>query len=432
MKQETIREYRRKLSPLLPRYLRESGKGYRDGMILCPRCGKAAFFWEGRGPYGEGIWRCPDCGSTGDTLDYVMLEIPSYDEAAAVRHIHRTLGMKITTLETVSAGELLRMQLPKQQFLVEGLLGRGLYILSGASKIGKSWLVLDLADKVSRGAPFFGRRTRACPVLYVSLEDTRARLQNRLSLVTEGEPGPVHLATEAELMNHGFEEQLSGFLQEQPKVKLVIIDTLQKIRELGRDNYSYAGDYAVTGALKSLADRFDLTMLLVHHNRKQDSLDPVDRISGTNGISGGVDGFWLLNKRARNSGDAILTVGGRDLEDQNLDLHFDKDRKRWACLGEHSEGVTFTSELLEKTAELAQKGWQGNATQLQAALDLPETDPCILMRQLNAAEDVLEKKYGVTLERSRSSRGRSVSLYRSREAVTDDASDRYRGGTDAS
>ena len=145
-----------------------------------------------------------------------------------------------------------------------------------------------------------------------------------------------------------------------------------------------------------------------------------------------MDGFWLLNKRARNSCDAILTVGGRDLEDQNLDLRFDKDRKRWACLGEHYEGVTFTSELLEKTAELAQKGWQGNATQLQAALDLPETDPSIIMRQLNAAEDVLEKKYGVTLERSRSSRGRSISLYRSREAVTDDASDRYRGGTDAS
>lgn len=420
MNQETIQANRRKFRPLLPRYLREAGKDYRDGMIRCPNCGELAFFREDLGPYGEGGWSCRHCGKGGDTLDYVMLENSSFDESAAIRYLHRVLGLKITTLETVSAGELLRMKLPRQQFLVEGLLGKGLYIFSGASKIGKSWLVLDLANKISRGEPFWGRRTHACPVLYVSLEDTRARLQDRLSQVTAGEPGPVYLATEAELMNHGFEEQLSSFLKENPAVKLVIVDTLQKIRELGRENYSYAGDYAVTGVLKNLADRYDLTMLLVHHNRKQDSLDPLDRVSGTAGIAGGADGYWLLNKRSRSSSDAILTVGGRDLEDQSLDLRFDKESKRWDCLGQNVNGVGFTRELLEKTAELAQQGWQGSATQLQTALALDGMEPSQLSRQLNAAKGVLKKEYGVSLESCRTARARSLELRKTGEPMTDD------------
>lgn len=426
MEKTTIQAYRRKLRPLLPRYLLAAGKGYRDGMLRCPRCGKSGFYREDLGPYGEGGWYCHDCNAAGDTLDYVMLENPSYDESAAIRHIYRVLGLKITTLETVCASDLLRMQLPEQQFLVDGLLGKGLYLLSGASKIGKSWMVLDLANRISKGEEVFGRQTHPCPVLYVSLEDTLARLQERLGQVTGGKPGPVYLSTEAELMNHGFEEQLVTFLEAHREVKLVIIDTLQKIRELGRENYSYAGDYAVTGVLKELADRYGLTMLLVHHNRKQDSLDPLDKISGTSGIAGGVDGYWLLNKRSRSSSDAILTIGGRDLEDQSLELRFDKERKQWQYLGLYTGSAAVSRELLEKTADLADKNWSGTMTELQTALDLGEMAPAQLGRQLSAAEACLKRDYGVNLEKNRSNTARTVSFTRDTSPVTGDSGERPR------
>ena len=53
-------------------------------------------------------------------------------------------------------------------------------------------------------------------------------------------------------MGKGFEEQITGFLLEHPSVKFIIVDTLQKVRQLRADQYSYAGDYEVISQMKSL------------------------------------------------------------------------------------------------------------------------------------------------------------------------------------
>lgn len=48
---------------------------------------------------------------------------------------------------------------------------------------------------------------------------------------------------------------------------LVIVDTLQKVREMMGEAYSYAGDYEVTGQLKEFADRHNTCILVVHHRK---------------------------------------------------------------------------------------------------------------------------------------------------------------------
>ena len=55
------------------------------------------------------------------------------------------------------------------------------FTLTGAPKVGKSWLVLWLANQVSKGEPVWGLKTEKCGVLYISLEDTFQRMQQRLS-----------------------------------------------------------------------------------------------------------------------------------------------------------------------------------------------------------------------------------------------------------
>ena len=133
--------------------------------------------------------------------------------ADAIRHIQRTLGERITELDAVNANDLMDTEFPPTGFLIEKLLGKGVYILAGASKIGKSWLVLWLADRVSKGEKVWDFKTQPCEVLYVSLEDTAQRIQQRLSEVTGGEADRVWIATEAELLGNGFEQQLGYHIE---------------------------------------------------------------------------------------------------------------------------------------------------------------------------------------------------------------------------
>ena len=266
---------------------------YEPSLTVCPHCGQHAQV------VGDFLWNCPNCGSKGDVVDYAMESHGFRKTTDALKHVCRVLGVKICSLDTIAAEELMDMQFPDNPELIEGLLGKGLYLLAGASKIGKSWLVLWLAHCVSLGLPVWELKTRQCGVLYLSLEDTDQRLQRRLVEVTGGETGDLTIATDAELLGSGLEEQLTNFLSDHPETKFVIIDTLQKIRQLKADSYSYAGDYATLTVLKQIADRFDLTILLVHHTRKQEADDAVDKISGTTGLIGCADGSLILEKENR-------------------------------------------------------------------------------------------------------------------------------------
>ena len=209
----------------------------------------------------------------------------------------------IPELKAVPAEELLDTTYAPSGTLIDGLMGQGIYILAGAPKVGKSWMVLWLADKVSRGEAVWGLKTEKRSVLYISLEDTLQRMQQRLNDVSGGRPGDIWLATEAMYIGEGFEEQLVNFLTAHPTVKLVIIDTLQRIRKAGQEQYNYASDYETVCALKRIADQFLITVLVVHHTRKAGSADSFNMISGTTGLLGCADGALVLQKSSRGKRD---------------------------------------------------------------------------------------------------------------------------------
>ena len=105
-----------------------------------------------------------------------------------------------------------------------------------------------------------------------------------------GETGAIAFATDAEKLSQGFEEQVTNYLRKHPQVKLVIVDTLIKVREMNSRGSAYADDYATMTAFKRIAERYGITMLIVHHTRKQEAGDIMDMISGTTGIMGCADG----------------------------------------------------------------------------------------------------------------------------------------------
>ena len=172
---------------------------------------------------------------------------------------------------------------------------RQAYILAGAPKIGKSFLVAQIAHHVSTGQDLWGYKISRGTVLYLALEDDESRLQRRMFRMfgVEG-TSPLHFATSAKMIGGGLDEQLEKFVREHSDTKLVIVDTLQKVREAVSDSYSYSSDYEVIGKLKQFADRYGVCVLIVHHTRKQPAGDSFEMISGTTGLLGCADGALLM------------------------------------------------------------------------------------------------------------------------------------------
>ena len=228
-------------------------------------------------------------------------------------------------LKTVDAETLLPTPMSKTMFIVDGLISQGVNVISGASKIGKSWLMLWLGLQVAQGNSIWGLPTLQCDVLYLSLEDTQRRIKDRLYNLTDSAPDNLYFAVTSGLIGGGLEEQITDFLTEHPATKLVIIDTLQKVRDskgsAGKAGM-YGNDYDDISSIKRIADGFNIAILLVHHLRKlQDSDDPFNDVSGSTGIIGAADTNFIL-RRKRSGNAATLLVSGRDVEYQELTLQF--------------------------------------------------------------------------------------------------------------
>ena len=226
---------------------------------------------------------------------------------------------KENRLLTIDSETPMSQPLTPLNFVVDTLISQGLHILAGSPKVGKSWLALWLAVTVAKSEAVWGMSVKQGTTLYLCLEDSTLRIQNRLFEITEDAPANVHFSTNSDTLGKGLEEQLCAFLSEHPDTVLIIIDTLQMIRGAGYDN-TYANDYRDLSTLKRIADAHGIAILLIHHLRKELADDVFSRISGTTAISGAVDSSFTLIEDRRGSGKAKLSCIGRDIEYRELTL----------------------------------------------------------------------------------------------------------------
>ena len=246
-------------------------------------------------------------------------------------------------LITVDGRTLMDRPLEPPNFVVDTLISQGLHILAGSPKVGKSWLALWLAVTVAKGEPVWNMTTKQGTTLYLCLEDSVLRIQNRLFEITEDAPSSVHFCTECALIGQGLEEQVETFLTAHPDTVLVIIDTLQMVRP-ARDA-TYANDYRDLSVLKRIADTHGIAILLIHHLRKETADDVFNRISGTTAISGAVDSSFTLVEERRGSGRAKLSCIGRDIEYRELTLERNGENV-WELVSDSREEPVFHEDRI--------------------------------------------------------------------------------------
>ena len=330
---------------------------------------------------------------------------------------------------TVIDGEtLMDARLPRMSYCIDTLLPKGIAILGGAPKIGKSWMVLDIALHVAKGEPIWKLQTNRGAVLYLALEDTQARLRERIDRLTDDAPSNVYFATAARTIATGLCEEIQNFIVEHPDTTLIIIDTLQIVRNSSVDT-SYANDYEELRRLKALADHYNVTILLVHHLRKQGDSDPLNKISGTTGISGSADAAFVLNVSRRNARGATLFCTGRDIETRELELTMNKETCAWELLSdslEHPEKI-LPAEM-EKLIDYVKRigAFHGGNTEFTDAFNLAmgeSLSPKALKQQMNHWRYQLEDA-DIYFKSSRSNGQRLIDIrYCPSSAVRGDESD---------
>ena len=238
-------------------------------------------------------------------------------------------------LKIYSSEYIMNTPMKPIEYCVDGLISQGLFILAGAPKVGKSWLALDMCLSIAKREKVLGKATSCGHAVYLSLEDSLIRLQNRLYELTDDPSDNLHFAIMAESISNGLPEQIEYCRKRFDDLKIVFIDTLQMVRN--ESESSYGSDYKELSVLKALADKLGIAIVLVHHTRKCADSDPFNMISGSTGLSGCVDGSMVLIESKRGSRTAKLHCVGRDIENAEINLQFDSDLKKWIVTDEPSD-----------------------------------------------------------------------------------------------
>ena len=317
-------------------------------------------------------------------------------------------------LHTVSMTELYQTPYKSRPPIIDGLLYGGAYILAGAPKIGKSFLVAQIAYHISTGKRLWEYEVHQGTVLYLALEDDYQRIQSRMFMMYGVEDSSnLYFATAANKIGNGLDEQLEFFINEHPDTKLIIIDTMQKIREVGGEAYSYASDYEIIGGLKQFADKHCICVLIVHHTRKQPAGDTFEMISGTTGLLGCADGSLLMQKKKRTALEATIDVVGRDQQDQILYLSKDPNTQIWNLdrteTELHKEPPDPTLEAVARLVTSEQPEWTGSPSELAEALNTGMAANA-LTKYLNVKCGRLMDEYGISYENKAKHSGRRVTL----------------------
>ena len=252
---------------------------------------------------------------------------------------------KATPPQIKTMADLINTTFAAIRWVIFGLLPEGLAILSGPPKIGKSWMVMNLCLAVAMGGYVFGRfKVDMGEVLLLSLEDNERRLQGRLLKClgdTVATLGNFHTTTSWKRLDQGGLDDLANWLELHPNCKLVVIDTMQKIKAHAKrkNGNAYENDYDSFGDLQSLALLYRCCILVIHHNRKSDSKndsDPLEAISGSTGVTGSMDTIMML-RRPRGATGAVLTATGRDISEAEYALNFEAALGQWVVTGRAEE-----------------------------------------------------------------------------------------------
>jgi DNA-binding transcriptional ArsR family regulator len=276
-----------------------------------------------------------------------------------------------------TVGELYQTVLPAPVWIVPELLPAGLASLAGRPKMGKSLLALQLAAAVALGRTFLGYKVKAGPVLFLALEDSPQRLQERVQRLQMTESAPIQFYTEwAALDRGGGLWELQECMADMPP-RLVVIDTLNRALGPGGASRSEQVSAALT-ALQRLAHERNCCVLTVDHHRKGgQARDVVNDLLGPTSKAAALDTVWGLYSSGDQGGVSLrprqstarLRVTGREVRRCELALEFDAGSGMWQ-LGAEPVVAPKETAMVDVGRALAELGGVATTSEIASALGM--------------------------------------------------------------
>lgn len=305
-------------------------------------------------------------------------------------------------LSLISAKKIQDMEFQPIEWIVEKLITPGLIILAGRPKSGKSWLSLNLSLSITRGGIALSHfKAKKAAVLYFALEDNVRRLKSRMENILNAEDdkvAPTNLYfLEDDIifpkLNDGGLDEIQKVLTEYPDIKLVIIDTLGRSRadQKRSDNNMYLCDYDLLAVLQTFALKNKIAILMVHHTKKGSEEYVFDEISGTTGITGAADTMLLLKKVKKQN---KLYVTGRDIEESEYNVYFDRDSCTWNVTEETQDAINITVERGEILDLLNAEQRPMRTGEIAQRLSKEQSNVSHLLKGLKEDGLVVSPKYG--------------------------------------
>jgi hypothetical protein len=336
----------------------DAGRKHTETIIASGLPAKAASFKVVRLP---GL---PEKGDVSDWLDAGGTVIELNQIVTSTPEYSAENEPKPDPFPMYSAADFIELEFPPTRWIIENLLGEGVYIFGGKPKLSKTWAAIDIAIAVASDGLALGHLpVTSGDVLLLGLEDGTKRLQKRLKIALRDGPIPARLTIAGKWprLDKGGGAKIRKWIEQSENPALVIVDTLKKVRpsdDLRKRLYDL--DYDPVKYLSDLFTSASVCGLIIHHTRKNAADDDIDLLSGSTGLTGAADGLWVL-KRARGECDAVLSVSGKDVEDQQIAMRWDKDIYQWNVLDgdaskyQMSDGRRQVIDLLQNSVPLTPK-----------------------------------------------------------------------------
>lgn len=221
------------------------------------------------------------------------------------------------------------------EFIIEGMVPCGMTFLSGAPKIRKSFMALQMASAVATGSPFLGHATTKCDVAYLDLEGSKSRISFRAARMSNQIPSNVFVTnTITERLADGLVDKLRQLHRARPSIRLIIVDTYSRARGSYKapGANAYDADIMLLEPVQRMALEENIALLFVHHDKKNAGLasDSFERLSGTMGLSGSSDCVInLVADGKRFDGKATMEYTPRDAKGGEMRLAFDERFGEW-------------------------------------------------------------------------------------------------------
>lgn len=327
------------------------------------------------------------------------LPIPQSGRAEFIAMIGREAELRrpaVVVDDSIDAETLLGMDFPPLEYVIPGYVVEGLTVLAGKPKLGKSWWAYDASIAVATGGKAMGSiECEQGDVLYLALEDNRRRVKDRLLTlcparkVQEISLDRLTIRNVTPRIDNGLMAELDKWRLGCKRPRLVIIDVFLKVRpprKKGEDPYS--ADYDAVTPLQRYASEHRLAVVLVTHTRKMAADDPLEAVSGTNGVTGAADAVLVLDR----SGKGTTIYGrGRDIEEIETAMRFDAGR--WSILGDADE-VRKSSERRKIVTALKEAGEEIGPKAIADLAGMKAVNVRNLLKRMVASGEIMQPRVG--------------------------------------